>query len=291
MRATLLATAALLAASIYTLNAAERATFILTDGERKSGQVVFHGGDRENLINGHLNLGNDSGGPEFTIPVDQVAVIDFAGGGQQPAQSELAELPPSGNFMTLRSGQSQGGTFVNMVDGNTVIWKGPNGDTQRYNISDVSRIYLNPQSARMAFNYSGPSNAATAVGTSGQTNAAGGTQVQVQANQAWNDGGITVQKGDLVQFTVTGQVNFGPSPGMTAGPVGSDMFRKPTYPLPNGPVGALIGRIGTGTPFGIGNPTGPVPMPASGRLMLGVNDDELGDNSGAFTVTVRKVSK
>ena len=28
-------------------------------------------------------------------------------------------------------------------------------------------------------------------------------------------------------------------------------------------------------------------MPASGRLYLGVNDDELSDNSGAFQVTVR----
>ena len=31
--------------------AAERATFILTDGERKSGPVVFHTDSRENLIN------------------------------------------------------------------------------------------------------------------------------------------------------------------------------------------------------------------------------------------------
>jgi len=29
-------------------------------------------------------------------------------------------------------------------------------------------------------------------------------------------------------------------------------------------------------------------MPASGRLFLGVNDNERGDNSGAFTVIVAK---
>jgi hypothetical protein len=29
-------------------------------------------------------------------------------------------------------------------------------------------------------------------------------------------------------------------------------------------------------------------MPASGRLMLGVNDNELADNSGFYTVTVTK---
>jgi hypothetical protein len=29
-------------------------------------------------------------------------------------------------------------------------------------------------------------------------------------------------------------------------------------------------------------------MPASGRLMLGVNDNELGDNGGAYTVVVTR---
>ena len=32
--------------------------------------------------------------------------------------------------------------------------------------------------------------------------------------------------------------------------------------------------------------TQPLPMPASGRLMLGINDNDFNDNSGAFTVTV-----
>src|SRR5689334_3758556 len=87
------------------LLAAERATFILTDGERKSGQVVFHGDQRENLINGYLNLSNDAGGPEFTVPIGQVAVIDFAGG--RPSAAELAQLPASGHLLALRSGQQQ----------------------------------------------------------------------------------------------------------------------------------------------------------------------------------------
>ena len=29
-------------------------------------------------------------------------------------------------------------------------------------------------------------------------------------------------------------------------------------------------------------------MPASGRLMLGVNDNELADNSGSFTVVIAR---
>jgi hypothetical protein len=34
--------------------------------------------------------------------------------------------------------------------------------------------------------------------------------------------------------------------------------------------------------------TQPLVMPASGRLMLGVNDNELNDNSGFYSVTVTK---
>ena len=61
-----------------------------------------------------------------------------------------------------------------------------------------------------------------------------------------------------------------------------------TIPIRRVPVGALIGKIGNGAPFAIGMQTQPLPMPASGRLMLGVNDNELADNSGFYTVTVTK---
>ena len=39
--------------------------------------------------------------------------------------------------------------------------------------------------------------------------------------------------------------------------------------------------------FAIGNQTTPLPMPADGRLFLGVNDDEVNDNTGEFVVDVR----
>jgi hypothetical protein len=267
-------------AGLYALAANERATFILTDGERKSGQVVFHGDQRENLINGYLNLSNDTGGPEATFPISQVAVIDFVGG--QPQANELAALPASGQLLSLRSGQTQPGTFVNIIGGDTLIWRNQTGETQQYALRDVSRIYLNPQSARTAFNYNGAP--ANAVGTSGTMAPAGA--VLVQANQAWNDAGITVKKGDRVSFNTTGQVSYGQ--GMTAGPDGNGTLRQPTYPVPAMPVGGLIGRVGNGTPFPIGSNAQPIVMPNDGRLMLGVNDNELGDNSGAFTVTVVK---
>jgi hypothetical protein len=47
-----------------------------------------------------------------------------------------------------------------------------------------------------------------------------------------------------------------------------------------------VGRIGSNVPFGIGTQKQPLVMPESGRLMLGVNDNNLSDNSGTFTVVV-----
>ena len=57
-------------AGLYTLAAAERATLILTNGERRGGEATFS--------DGQLKLSD--AGREQSIPLDQVAVIDFAGG-------------------------------------------------------------------------------------------------------------------------------------------------------------------------------------------------------------------
>jgi len=266
-------------AGLYAL-AAERATFILTDGSRKSGQVVFHGDQHENLINGYLNLGNDTGGAEFTYPIDQVAVIDLVGG--RPQTTELAALPESGHLLMLRSGQSQPGSFVNILGGNTLVWRNTAGDVQQYRLSDVSRVYLNVQSARTMFH----SNRAATSGAVTTSDIAPAGSVLVQANQQWNDAGITVQKGDRVAFTTSGRVSYGQA--MTAGPDGENSVRRADYPVPAMTVGGLIGRVGNGTAFPIGSNFQPIVMPNAGRLMLGVNDNELGDNSGAFTVAVRK---
>ncbi len=282
----LISAVAIVASVVGTAFAAnERATFILSDGERQSGAVVHHGGNDYNLIDNNLNLALDSG-QERSFALSQVAVIDFAGG--QPPASELQQIPSSGQLLVMRNGQSQTGTFVNMVHGDTLLWRNDSGQEQQYAISDVARVYLNPQAARVAYNYNGP--AATAVGTSG-TSAAAPLQpgeVRVEANQAWSDTGITVKKGDRVSFRATGQINFGQSPGQTAGPDGNGSMKQQSYPVPVMPVGGLIAKVGNSAPFPIGSNTQAIVMPADGRLMLGVNDNELGDNSGYFSVVVTK---
>ena len=279
----LIATVALVGcAGIYALAANERATFILSNGDRKTGTLVHHGGNDTNLIDANFNLGTDDG-KEQSYPESQVAVIDFAGG--QPSANELQAMPGSGHFLVLRNGQSQNGQFVNIAHGNTLLWKNASGEQQQYAVTDVARVYLNPQSARVAFN----APASTAVGTSGTAGVPlNPGEIRVDANQAWTDTGMTVKKGDRVAFRASGQISYGQSPGMTAGPDGNGELKQPSYPVPVMPVGGLIAKVGNMAPFPIGSNTQPIVMPADGRLMLGVNDNELGDNSGYFTVAVNK---
>jgi hypothetical protein len=262
--------------------AAERATFILTDGSRKSGELVSHGGDAANFIGGDLNLGEN--GKEEPVHIGQVAVIDLAGG--TPSPTELSRVPASGQAVATRDGNVAAGKFVNIVKGETLLWENESGQQTQYALRDVARIYLNPASARTAFNYNGPTGAATptAVGTSGtqpQT-------IRVDANRGWVDTGLTVNTGDHVSFQASGEITFGRSPGQTASPDGNPAGRSAAYPDPTVPVGALIGRVGNGKPFAIGTQTQPLAMPGAGRLYLSVNDNEPGDNSGFFTVAVSK---
>jgi len=99
---------------------------------------------------------------------------------------------------------------------------------------------------------------------------------------------VDVRKGDRIVFHTTGQITFGPEAGMTAGPDGNDRWRRATYPVAAVPVGALIFKVANSAPSPIGSNAQPIVMPADGRLMLGVNDDEFGDNSGSFTVLVTR---
>jgi len=111
--------------------------------------------------------------------------------------------------------------------------------------------------------------------------------ITVPATQAWTATGIRVSQGDTLRIQATGQISLKPSdPKDVAIPPGSLLQRfAPNAPMPRTLAGALIGRIDSGQPFGIGNQTSIV-APASGMLYLGVNDDVVSDNSGQFTVTI-----
>ena len=260
------------------MSAAERVTIITSNGQRTSGTVASHGSSGENREGSSLTLTTDNG-QERRIQLDDVAVIDFAG--DAPPAAEIQALPSgSTNVLVLRSGQKEEGTFVDMYNGETLKFRSQSG-TRDYAIRDVSRIYIAPNAARTALNAAPP---AAAVGTSGTAAAS----VRVNATQSWTDTGIIVNAGDRLVFNASGQIAFGRGPGQVADPNGNAAERRANYPDPTVPVGALIGKIGNSAPFAIGMQTQPLGMPASGRLMLGINDNELGDNSGFFTVTVSR---
>lgn len=264
--------------------AAERATFILTDGSRQSGLVAFHGTGNRNIIDNFLNLA-EAQGPDKTIPVDQVAIIDFAGG--DPTVAEFQQLPgDQAHLLVMRGGGMQRGRLVNLVNGDTVQWQNEAGQAQQYGIRDVSRIFLNAQASRQLF----PQLAASATSAPAQIPQETAAPmppgaVRVNANQGWIATGQRVSKGQRVAFSAAGEVRFSPDPAHTSSPDGYPSFQAPNLPVPGAAIGALIGRVGDSAPFAIGSNRLPIQMPAAGALMLGVNDTELSDNAGSFTVT------
>jgi hypothetical protein len=110
--------------------------------------------------------------------------------------------------------------------------------------------------------------------------------VSVDSWIPWKDTGIDVRSGQLVYFSASGRVRWGPN--RQDGPSGErNSPRNDGRPIPSRPAAALIGRVGDSDDvFFIGDEQGGVRMRSSGRLSLGVNDDFLKDNTGSFRVTV-----
>ncbi len=109
-------------------------------------------------------------------------------------------------------------------------------------------------------------------------------QVVVAANAPWTDTNVEVRAGQTIYVSSSGKISWGPGRSDDAGGEGGS-HRNPNRPLPNRPGAALIGKVG-GDVFFVGNNSGPITMRASGRLLLGINDDYFLDNTGGFRVTV-----
>jgi hypothetical protein len=83
-------------------------------------------------------------------------------------------------------------------------------------------------------------------------------------------------------------VRFGTGEGQVSSPDGNPSVRRNTYPVPAMSVGGLIAKVGRSAAFPIGTNRNPIRMPTNGRLLLGVNDDQRDDNSGAFYVVITR---
>jgi hypothetical protein len=109
--------------------------------------------------------------------------------------------------------------------------------------------------------------------------------VTVSPTAAWTDTGIDVRAGQEIYFQPSGQVTWSPNKRVDANGT-RDSKSNPARPLPTRNGGALIGRIGDRDTFLIGLDVGPFRIRQNGRLYLGVNDDNLEDNTGFYYVVV-----
>jgi len=251
-------------------SAQESATIVMRNGERRGGDLVDLGG-----VGFTLRVG----GQDQQIPVNDVAAVEFQPG--VAAGAVQSKVSAGQSVVVLRSGvvvdgrlYDIGGTHPLRITVDT-----PSG-RRDYTSNDVAGIY-----------YGGASTGAVA--TSGQAVPApvGGTNAgtfTVPANQMWTNTGIRVNRGEQIAFQGTGDIMV--AQGASAGVGGSPITPGGRLPAPSTGVGALIGRVGNSAPFVIGSNTGAIPMPASGVLQLGVNDDHVEDNTGNFTVAVQKIN-
>jgi hypothetical protein len=306
----LLAVALVIGLGGWTVSAQGRTTFVLTDGERVSGALSSRG-----TVNGNQLSLAVPGEPDRIFRNGEVAAIEFGGGA--PRANELSALPSGGQMIALRSGETRPGYLITIVGGTTVRWQDQGGSTRNIPVRDVARIYLNARSARNAYaspadgdryssggynggysrggaGYSGYDSRAS--NANGQSRGYGSRNnfnnnnlanpIDIPGHAPWTDTGIDVMRGDLLRFDAQGQVTFIQGANSAAGPAGG-AAKSQRYPVPSAGVGALIAKVGnSGTPFLVGDNRNTVTMPATGRLWLGVNDDDFNDNAGSFKVTV-----
>ena len=247
-----------------------------------SATLVLRSGDR---VQGDLVDMNSSAftmrvsGQERKVPVNQVSVVEFSGG-SSVSDADWNKVNSGNHIVWLRSGETVEGRLYDVAGTSPkkLLFKTSSGERE-LSSNEVSRIALARPDGSSA-------------GTSGSTGAPEGAGIAVNGNQAWTPTGMTVRRGEVLNFNTTGEIRLSGDASDMASPAGSRSGRyAPNAPLPKNFAGALIARVGNnGEPFPIGNDTR-VTMPADGQLFLGINDDAVGDNGGGFRVQITRASR
>jgi hypothetical protein len=115
----------------------------------------------------------------------------------------------------------------------------------------------------------------------------------IYANRSWTDTGIEVEPGMTFEVVASGTIDIGGNRRVDAAGDQSRRGNSSRFPSPRDPAGALIAKIryrqGSDSNIlvvGTSNTLNTEPG-EYGRLWFGINDDNFGDNSGAFTVRIR----
>lgn len=129
-------------------------------------------------------------------------------------------------------------------------------------------------------------------------------RITVPSNVQWTDTGYDVEEGQTLSFSASGGISLQiGNPMAYCGPDGYDL-KTVQQPVQNKNIGSLIGKVVLPISIEVDEETGEetrnemvetfhigsekiVPMPISGRLFLGVNENVAGDNSGQFRVDIR----
>jgi len=182
--------------------------------------------------------------------------------------------------LILRSGRSLRGELISVRDGR-MEFRTDRGPIEVFSLDDVDRVEFTGR-AREQGGYRDDSRPPGNERPSGLRE----REVDVPGGTAWTRTNIELRDGQELWFDSRGEVRWGP--GRKDGPGGeSGSPRNPARPIPSRPGAALIGKIGeSGDPFFIGNDRGPIRVRGRGTLFLGINDDYLQDNGGAFRVIV-----
>lgn len=242
------------------------ATFVLRSGEKVGGDLVD--------MNARGLVAN-VGGSERAWKLSEVTVVDFVGGGKNFPSGEVDKAGSEKHVLALRNGSVLVGELTDIGGRNPLrITFNTGGGNRDYSSNEVARIY-----------FAKPSGASGSASAKPLESAVG--NIRVPATSRWVSTGLNVAQGQVVNIQSTGEVRLSSDSEDVAGPAGSKKGRYAySSPMPQTLAGALIGRIGNGPPFGIGN-QGSFAAPGTGTLVLTVNDDVLNDNAGEFGVSIQ----
>ena len=269
----------------------------------QSATVVMRNGDRlrADIIDMGRNFTLNVNGQTREVPLGEIVLIDFAGDGRNVPGDEVSKVnAANGGYVVMRNGEQFNASLQDFT-GKPLIAMFSNG--RKSNTGDIARIYLGSVNNVPGFPQATGQTATDAnADTQGRGRGRGrgrdayaeraaapanARSVVVPANVDWTNTGFNVTRGQYLRFEPSGEIRLSTNGEDMARAAGATSGRRADKAaIPTMTVGALIGRVGNGQPFEIGDTINAVQMPDSGRLFLGVNDDHVADNSGNFVVKV-----
>lgn len=256
---------------------AQTATVVMRNGDRMRADVRDMGRDFVFRVDGQVRH----------VPLGEVVLLDFTGDGRNISVDELTRANSANGYVIMRNGETFNASLKDLM-GDPLIALFTNG--RRASLSDVGRIYFGSVSNVAGFPSLGTATSGSPAPPPPDRPSDAplrARSVVVPGNVQWTSTGFSVSRGQRLRFEPSGEIRLSLNGDDIARPAGALSFRfAEKAPIGTIPAGALIGRVGNGQPFSIGDTTQVFEMPANGRLFLGINDDHVADNSGNFVVRV-----